>query len=350
MPWTIPNRPISLRLRAILGTLGLVLLGSCQLLTPDTNAPPTATKKAAITVAPPTSPWQNARLIRSIAEAHRGPIRTIAIDPKGKNLATGSARAGKLWQLPEGEELVVIEERNTFDALAFSPDGEAVASGNYVGQIALFDMHDGRELIDIDAHDRIIFQVAFHPNNQYLASSSLELDVKLWDLQTQKVVRTFSVPTATEVVAITFSPDGRYLAGGDFNGGLWLWDAETGQLLRGYAGHRNPVHALEIGPEGKFLFSGSLDKTIKVWDLQTGQLRVTLRGHSEAISDIAISADGRTLASSSRDETIRLWDLRTNKTITTLEGTSFRQVAFTPDGALLIGAAEDGSLWFWEPG
>ena len=333
-----------------IGAIGLLALGGCRAVPPQVIAPPAETT-VATPASIPANPWQQVQRVRVIPDAHKVPIRSIAIDPTGKNLATGSARLGKLWQLPEGEELVIIKERNAFDALAFSPDGETIASGNHLGRITLFDMHSGSALADIDAHKHSVAQVAFSPDNRYLASSSLEMDIKLWDLQTKKLVRTFSNPAADEVISIAFSPDGRYLAGGNFSGGLWLWDAQTGERLRGYVGHQSPANVLAIDPQGETLISGSFDAAIKIWDLQTGLLRATLHDHTEAISDIAISADGTTLASSSRDKTIRLWDLRTAKAIATLEeeGVTFRRVAFGPDSRLLVGAAEDGALWFWQP-
>lgn len=334
---------------AAIGLLGLAAaLVGCQ---PAPQAPQTADPPAPPQTRPaaPPSPWQRVRVVRVIPEAHKVPINTIAFDPKSKSLATGSARSGKLWRLPAGEAFVVIKERNAFDATDYSPDGETIASGSYAGEITLSSMADGRTLATFEAHQRQISQLAFDPSGRYIASSSLEAQIKLWDAQTRELVRTFSSPTQVPLISVAFSADGRYLVGGDFDGGLWLWETATGERLRGYVGHKGPVNALAIDPQTEILASGSVDKTLKLWSLDTGQLRATLRDHTEAVSDLAISADGTTLASSSSDKTIRLWDLRSGQAIGTLEGAAFRQVAFAPDGSLLVGAAEDGSLWIWEP-
>lgn len=325
--------------------LGLALLGSCRQ-PPRVQLPDEARAELSATV---TNPWQRVEQVRTIENAHTVPIQTIAIDPAGKFLATGSARMGKLWQLPEATEIVVIDERNNFDALAFSPDGQTVASGDYFGRVTLFEMNSGKSFAELDAHEHFITQLHYSPDGRYIATSSLETNVKLWDVRTQELIRTFPNPDADEVFALAFSADGRYLVSGSFRGGLWLWDVESGDRVRGYVGHQSPVNAVAIDPQDKFIVSGSFDETLKVWDVQTGLLRRTLQGHTDAVSDVAISPDGKTIASSSRDRTIRLWDADTGTAIATLEGAAFRRVAFVPDGRLLVGAAEDGTLWFWQP-
>lgn len=252
-----------------------------------------------------------------------------------------------------GREIIAVKENNSFDAIAFSPDGLTIATGDYFGQISLFEMSDGREITAFAAHENVITRLAYSPDGRYLASSSIDRSIRIWDTETRALEQALTLedPRGGEVLAIAYSPDGKYLASGNFDGNLWLWDIATGTRVRGYVGHRSPVEALAIDPQGKILVSGSLDETIKIWDLQTGLLQNTLRGHGTGISGLAISDDGTTIASSSLDKTVRLWDLRTGQEIATLEGPAgFRRVGFVPGRSLLIGTAEDGTLWFWEAG
>ena len=60
---------------------------------------------------------------------------------------------------------------------------------------------------------------------------------------------------------------------------LRLWDLQTGQLLRTFAGHTEGVSAVSVSSDGRHALSGSRDRTLKLWDLATGQVLHTLAGH-----------------------------------------------------------------------
>ena len=51
------------------------------------------------------------------------------------------------------------------------------------------------------------------------------------------------------------------------------------------------------------------DSTVKVWDSHAGTLVRSFRGHTGYIHDMAFSPDGRLLVSASHDGTAKVWDL-----------------------------------------
>ena len=58
-----------------------------------------------------------------------------------------------------------------------------------------------------------------------------------------------------------------------------VWDLQTGKLLRELKGHTRDVNSVAL--QGDTVVSGSDDSTVRVWDLQTGTLLRELKGHTE---------------------------------------------------------------------
>ena len=69
------------------------------------------------------------------------------------------------------------------------------------------------------------------------------------------------------VSAVAVSRDGRHALSGSRDRTLRLWDLATGQLVRTFEGHEHGVSSVAISPDGRHGLSGSYDRTVKLWDL-----------------------------------------------------------------------------------
>ena len=146
-------------------------------------------------------------------------------------------------------------------SVAFSPDGNRIASGSYDGTIKVWDAGDGHELLTLKGHDGWVQSVKGH---------------EVW------------------VLCVAFSPDGKRIASGSDDRTIKVWDAGDGRELLTLKGHWCGVPSVTFSPDGKRLASGSWshDNTIKVWDAESGRELVTLKGHSEQVNSVAFSPDG----------------------------------------------------------
>jgi WD40 repeat protein len=131
--------------------------------------------------------------------------------------------------------------------------------------------------------------------------------ILLLDLDSGEITRTLRGHTRT-IWALAYSPDGRWLASGDDAGTIAIWNAESGQRVRVINAHNKRVTALVWSPDGSQLASGSWDYQGKIWSPFDGRQLYTLVGHTGNILSIDWSRDGRTLVSGSIDKSVILWD------------------------------------------
>ncbi len=153
--------------------------------------------------------------------------------------------------------------------------------------------------------------VAFSPDGNTLASGSSDTTIRLWNLTDLAAEPVILKGHRFSVRSVAFSPDGNALAfGSSDDATIRLWDltdptAEPVLL----SGHGFSVSSVAFSPDGNALaFGSSDDATIRLWDLTDPAAEpVLLSGHQEGVWSVAFSPDGNSLVSGSEDATIRLW-------------------------------------------
>jgi len=78
------------------------------------------------------------------------------------------------------------------------------------------------------------------------------------------------------VRSVVFSPDGKTALSGSDDFTLKLWDINTGKVIRSFEGHTGGIYSVAFSPDGKTVLSGSDDKTLKLWDISTGKVIRTM--------------------------------------------------------------------------
>jgi len=216
-------------------------------------------------------------------------------------------------KLPPGVKLFLTLEghRDRVLSVAFDPQGGTLASGSADATVKLWDARSGNLLRTLEGHDRWVDSVAFNPQGGVLASGS---EVRLWDMRSDKLLRTLE-GHGGRVLSVAFDPQGGTLANSKSDHPVKLWDARSGKLLRTLEGHRDWVYSVAFDPQGGTLASGGDDTTVKLWDVRNGKLLRTLEGHTSVVDIVTFSKDGRLLASKSDDDTIRLWSCETWETV-----------------------------------
>jgi WD40 repeat protein len=297
-----------------------------------------------------------------ILEAHRGRVEVVAYTPDGQLLATGGEDGTvKLWDVATGKEVQTFTgHEGLVRSLSISADGNRLASGAADGRANVWDVTARRRLLSLTPEAGLRFMsVALSPDGETLACATL-VHLKLWDVGTGREKLQLG-PTLGGACCVAFSPDGKTVASGgalDFathSALVKLWDASTGELRLTFKGHSDTVWRVAFSPDGKTLASGGDDRTVRLWDVATGKEKATLAGHNVGVSCLAFRPDGAVLASCGAepggDGEVKLWDVRTGQERSQLRGDPSwgTAVAFSPDGKTLALASRLGTVKFRSP-
>ncbi|MCZ6785933.1 MAG: WD40 repeat domain-containing protein [Planctomycetota bacterium] len=231
------------------------------------------------------------RDVRSV-RAHTAAVRALAYSPDGAALATCSDDGSlKLW---DATGLTAIHAfRGAGDAircLSFSPDGRLLASGSKDKTVTLWEVKSGKRIRTFEAHSGAVAGVAFHPSRPILASAGRDHTIKLWDLDTHKVVRTLR---AQSVNCFVFSPDGKRIVAGSGKGAVEFW--ESGSVIRTFKSGALHVYGVAHSRDGKFIAIAGKGGGIGIHDAKTGKSVVSRRAGKTGMS-VAFRPDGRRVA------------------------------------------------------
>jgi WD40 repeat protein/serine/threonine protein kinase/tetratricopeptide (TPR) repeat protein len=311
---------------------------------------------------------------------HVGGVLGVVYSPNGKWLASAGDFSIKLWQADGSPEALTLgaEDRlrdphrpqrdqgndlrppqlteeepavcGNIHAVAFHPNGRALASANADGSVALWSLLTGHITRTFPKHVGRVTCVAFSPDGKLLASGGLDQTVKVWDPdngQDAFILRRHS----GWVTSLAFSFDGKFLASACSDQFVRLWDVPTGNELRTLEGHTGLVTGVCFSPHSRWVASAGFDRTVKIWEVASGKLVANLRGHRDNVHDVAFSPDGRHLASVGSDRTVILWDTVTRQQIRSFQGhtAGVWGVAFHPDGKRLASASLDKTVKIWDP-
>ncbi|MFM7408098.1 MAG: NB-ARC domain-containing protein [Cuspidothrix sp.] len=277
-------------------------------------------------------------------------ILTVAFSPNGDILATGDTNGEiSLWLVTTGKKLANWQaHQNWIRSVAFSPDGTILASGSKDKTIKLWNTNNYQCLQTLKGHTDEVWSVVFNPKELKLASGSNDKTVRIWNLET-KECRIWQQHTQ-QVQSVAFNFDGTKLASGSEDKTIRIWDMNTGKCERVLEEHTGRVWSVAFHPDNLTLASSSDDQTIRVWDLNNGNCLHILKGHSGRIWSVTFSPSGNKLASGSGDETVKIWNTNTGDLLENLHDNNHRVrcVAFSPDETILVSGCDTQTLKLWD--
>jgi WD40 repeat protein len=303
-------------------------------------------------------------------KGHTGKVRSVAFHPDGTVLASGGQdQKIRHWQADDGKYLgVLAKAKHRISALAFSPDGEMIVSGNFTPpkpkHLTLFTYPAGKTHLLFSGHGNLAAATAFHPGGRLLASGGgNHKEILLWRASNGEILSELKGKGRT-IFAVGFSKNGRFISWGqksDFSsvndrGPLnHRFDLLTLIRLTGGIPNSKSVRALErlgklslsvekggpykydyrllikkglkklgtvdrgkddgywhsaytFTPDGQSVLSGGQNGELRLYSLGA-QTRARLVGHTGEIKTVAVSSDGQWALSGSNDQTLKLWNL-----------------------------------------
>lgn len=301
--------------------------------------------------------WQNGKVDTANTFAgHTASVVSIAFSPDGQMLASGSLdNTVRIWRVPNGQVLQIIDTGyNTLWNLAYSPDGQTLAisgedsSGNPA--IKFWTVYDGQIALSLNAPKARVRSMAFSPNGEMLASAGDDRTITIWSVRDGRILKTLSQPRAT-VYSVTFSPDGQYLASGSADQKIRIYRVDDWSTVREIGDQNNVIYSVAFSPDGQYLASAGADRAVWLFRVSDGSVVRKLIGHTERVYDVKFAPDGQTLASTGDDQTIRLWSIKSSLPIQTIPRSSvgMSNIAFNPNGQSLAAGIDGNIIQFWAP-
>lgn len=265
--------------------------------------------------------------------------------------------------------------------IAFSPDGNSLAIWDCAdqacmrGQVTLWDVRPGADvpIRHFLLNDPPVFlTLAFSPDGQLLATGDCfnACQLTLWRVNSGKILYTYPLPpnlAGGNIETLAFSPSGRTLAvGGCLDasacnvGQVVLFDMASGQVTgTPFIENAGPVGALAFSPDGQTLLTGASAGILRLWDVASRTpLAPPLLGHTDFITSAAFSPDGLHFASTDNGSNrLLLWRLTPYTTFSLplgagrttsdpgIDGSA--QVVFSPDGTWVATGNCAGEILLW---
>jgi WD40 repeat protein len=220
-------------------------------------------------------------------------VGSLAFSPDGKVVLSGHWDKRILaWDADNGKFVRSFDlPRKPFEKLStdhiaeffFLPGGKLVAAG-FNDSVSLWETSAGKKAQpELKGYDKAQQSsrhtlAAISQDGRYACTSKPALDwtgdrLRLWDLKTGKLVRSFNLPDKEAfAAACSFADKGKSLLVLGGSGRLHTFDVVTGKHLKQWpVVEKKPVWGAAFSPDGMRLLTAGETTTMILWDTRTGK-------------------------------------------------------------------------------
>ncbi|KAI9875842.1 MAG: hypothetical protein M1830_007913 [Pleopsidium flavum] len=244
-----------------------------------------------------------------------------------------------------------------------------------------------------ESHTECVYTIQY--SRKHLVSGSRDRTLRIWDLDTKRLVRKPLFGHTGSVLCLQFddSPVEDIIVSGSSDTDVIIWRFSTGEIIK-KLDHAHRESVLNLKFDDRFLITCSKDKTIRIWNrnpllptdkdyplitqesgaryptyiinkadytfeelteaiakqrvkvLPPYSLLMTLDGHNAAVNAIQIHHDQ--IASASGDRTVKIWDVHSGKCVQTLQGHTKGIACVQFDGRRVVSGSSDNTVRIYD--
>jgi periodic tryptophan protein 2 len=242
-------------------------------------------------------------------------INTVAISPTSDWLAFGAKDLGQLLVWEWQSETYVLKQQGHYynvNCVAFSPDGQLVATGGDDAKVKVWNTSSGFCFVTFNEHKAPVkaMEFACGETGSAIITASLDGTVRAFDLARYRNFRTMRPPEPCQLLSLAIDGGGEVVCAGAMEPyEIYTWSLRTGKLLDVLTGHNGPVCSLAFSPLQPILASSSWDKSVRVWEPYKSTTPIETFPHRSEVLAVSFRPDAKELCSTTLDGTICMWDV-----------------------------------------
>ncbi|MCI0462591.1 MAG: NB-ARC domain protein [Gemmataceae bacterium] len=310
----------------------------------------------------PSGPTVREKIKPGLPPLNVTPIRAVAVSPDKSAVAAGRGNQVHVYDAGSGTHVrslfdsdlktpdgkpVKAAHLSLVESMAFSPDGKFLATGSFQ-TVSLWDVQTGKLRHKLDGFAHNVVAITFSPDSKLLATGggapTEDGEVKVFAVGDWQQVMNIKNGHSDTVYGVSFSPDGKMLASCGADKFIKVFEVPSGKLVKSFEGHTHQV--LDVGwhSGGNLLASAGADNTVKVWDFAKGEQVRTINAHTKQVTRLVFVGKSANFVTCSGDQTVKFWNVQNGGNVRNFGGNNdfVYAVGVTPDGSIVAAGGEEG--------
>lgn len=237
------------------------------------------------------------------------------------------------------EPVVLFDSKHNYyitSNIAYSPDEKFVASGSKDRTVRIWSILDKKEVRILKGHTDEISSITYSSDGKFIASGSKDSTIRIWDIKKSKEIKRFYI--SSMVKSIAYSPDGNFVAVGNYNGFIEIWNIQN--ECKVYMFNTNDEYETEINsiiytPDGKYLVTGAENGTVVILNIEKNkQMKKII--YEEPVESIYYNVLNSHLLINFRFGKSKIYDIKIDDEIKLENEEQFDYGVFSIDGKHII--------------
>ena len=295
-----------------------------------------------------------------------GRIHAFDVSPDLQTIAIATSNGILLFDLETYKPIRILDDKENSFSVGWSRDGTKLATGSLImrnselgkGHLVVWDTSKWKILFEpkMGAGETMFFgALAWSPDGNLLATSDYDRGLVSYNVKTGQII-SLQKDFLVSSYDISWSPNGsRVIATGDLGFGFRRWRIDTDQAVRVYDPRAGAAaFRLAWSPNGDRIASVHGDGMVCFWTVTTNHCDGLIKAHPSNAFSLAWSPDGNQLATGGG--VIRIWDTRTGEQTSSFglsDHSIYTDLEWLPNGTLVsletgIGEHQLTVIRFWD--